>query len=238
VQRARTAVDQLVPAIQKTLKIIAEQQVDIEHLNKEVARRSDEMQRQKDQLLTLKRDLESGKSSFRYASHTYSADDVKRDLKHRFERFKTAENVLQRDQKILASREQTLFAHEKQLDQMISQKRDLEAQVEQLDARLQTIRAEQTVSAPELDESALSNVKRLIVEVNKQLDVQEKLLDAEGKFVGLIPVEAKQPAVEMDNLTAEIDHYFTKPTDGQPAETKPVEAKKPAAAVAKSDASK
>ncbi len=49
VQRARTMVDQLVPAIHKTLKVIAEQQVDIEHLNREIARRTEDMGRQKEQ---------------------------------------------------------------------------------------------------------------------------------------------------------------------------------------------
>ncbi len=216
IQRARTAVEQLGPAIQNTLKVIAEQQVDIEHINQEIARRSEEIQKQREQMVTLKRDLESGKSAFRYASHTYSADDVRRDLRVRFERFKAAEAYLTRDQRIVASREQALYAHEKQLDQLLSQKKDLEAAVEQLDARLQTIRAEQAVSAPEIDESALSNVKRLIAEVNKQLDVQEKLLDAQGKFVGLIPVETKS-TVELGNVVAEIDEYLGKTSTEKPA---------------------
>ena len=232
VQRARTLVDQLVPAIHKTLKVIAEQQVDIEHLNREIARRTEDMGRQKEQILTLKQDLEKGDGTYRYASHTYTSTEVKHDLHIRFERFKTAEALLDRDRRILSAREQALAAHEKTLDAMLSEKKDLEAQVEQLDARLQTIRAEQTVSAPELDESALANVKRLIIEVNKQLDVQEKLLDSEGKFVGLIPVEAKAP-VDMGNLTAEIDTYFKKPSAEKPAP-----AQKPAPAVVKTEGPK
>jgi len=232
VQRARTLVDQLVPAIHKTLKVIAEQQVDIEQLNKEIARRTDDMQRQKEQLLTLKQDLETGQPTYRYASQTYTSGEVKRDLRHRFERFKTAEALLDRDRRILAAREQGLTAHEKMLDSMLSEKKDLEAQVEQLDARLQTIRAEQTVCSPEIDESALANVKRLIAEVNKQLDVQEKLLDSEGKFVGLIPVEAKT-SVDLGNLTAEINGYFNKSS-----QEKPVQAQKPAPAVVKTEGPK
>jgi peptidoglycan hydrolase CwlO-like protein len=235
VQRARTAVGQLVPAIQKTLKTIAEQQVDIEHLNKEIARRGEDLARQKDQVLTLKKDLESGRGTFRYASHTYTADEVKRDLKRRFDRFQSAESLLERDRRILVSREQALFAHEKQLDEMLSQKKELEAQVEQLEARLQTIRAEQVVSSPAIDESALAEVKRLIAEVNKQLDVQEKLLDADGRFVGLIPVESK-PTIDVGDLTAEIDQYFNPTARSNGA--KPAEAPKPAAAVAKSEGSK
>jgi chromosome segregation ATPase len=231
VQRARTAVQQLEPAIQRTLKTIAEQQVDIEHLSRDVSMRTTELQRQKDQLLTLRTDLATGKSTFRYAGLEYSADSVQRDLGRRFDRFKTAQALLDRDQRILAAREQTLVAHEKTLDQMLGSKKDLEARVEQLDARLQTIRAEQAVSAPEIDESELSTVKRLIAEVNKQLDVQEKLLDAQGKFVGLIPVDVK-PTVDLGGLTAEIDEYF------KPAEKKPVEAAKPVPSIAKAEAVK
>lgn len=233
VQRARTAVAQLEPAIHSTLKAIAEQQVDIEHLNKEIARRGDDMQQQKQAVLTLRTDLESGQSTFRYARLTYTADQVRRDLKVRFERYKTAEALLTRDQQILEAREKALAAREHTLDNMLNVKKDLEAEVEQLDARLQAVRAEQTVASPEIDESALSNAKRLIAEVNKQLDVQEKLLDAEGKFVGLIPVEAKVTPADVSNLTAEIDSYFKK----EPAE-KPVQAQKPASSVAKTDGPK
>jgi chromosome segregation ATPase len=208
IERARTSVKQLDPAIQHTLKVIAEQQVDLEQVSKQIKSRSDDLTSAKEQLMVLNHDLESGKSNFRYANIDYSADDVRRDISVRFARYKAAEAMLDRDQKIQKSRSVALFAHEKQLDQMLTQKKELEAEVEQLEARLQTIRAQQSVSAPEIDESELSNVKRLISEVNKQLDVQEKLLDSAGKFgTGLIPVETK-PAVELSNVTAEVDAYF------------------------------
>jgi len=233
IERARTAVAQLDPAIKHTLKTVAEQQVDIEQMNKQIAQRTDDLTSAKDQMLTLKHDLESGKSTFRYASIEYSVADVKRDVRTRFERYKAAEAMLERDRKIQKARSQALFAYEKQLDQMLTQKKDLEAQVEQLEARLQTIRAEQSVSAPEIDDSALSNVKRLIAEVNKQLDVQEKLLDSNGQFgTGLIPVDTK-PTVELSNVTAEIDDYF-KPA----SEKKAIVAVKPAPEVVTAERSK
>ncbi len=221
IERARTSVKQLDPAIQHTLKVIAEQQVDLEQMNRQIHDRSADMSTAKEQLMTLKHDLESGKSTFRYASIDYTADDVRRDIRTRFERYKAAEAMLDRDQKIQKSRSVALYAHEKQLDQMLSQKKDLEAEVEQLEARLQTIRAQQSVSTPAIDESELSNVKRLISEVNKQLDVQEKLLDSNGKFgTGLIPVETK-PTVEMGNVSAEIDAYFKPASDKKADDVKP-----------------
>ena len=96
IERARTAVVQLDPAIKHTLKVIAEQQVDIEHMNKQIDQRTADLQTVKDQMLTLKHDLESGKSTFRYASMEYTAEDVRRDLRTRFERFKAAEAMLER----------------------------------------------------------------------------------------------------------------------------------------------
>jgi hypothetical protein len=183
--------------------------------------------------MVLNHDLESGKSTFRYANIDYSADDVRRDISVRFARYKAAEAMLDRDQKIQKSRSVALFAHEKQLDQMLTQKKELEAEVEQLEARLQTIRAQQSVSAPEIDESELSNVKRLISEVNKQLDVQEKLLDSNGKFgTGLIPVETK-PTVELSNVTAEVDAYFK-----AAPEKKTADVEKPAPQVVTAERSK
>jgi hypothetical protein len=47
----------------------------------------------------------------------------------------------------------------------------------------------------------------LIDELNKQLDVKEKLLDAEGKFAGLIPVEG-QDDVSLEAISEDIDQYF------------------------------
>jgi hypothetical protein len=53
----------------------------------------------------------------------------------------------------------------------------------------------------------------LIRDLNKQLDVREKMLDHEGKFNGLIPVETA-PA-ETSDLTREIDKYFDKETTSE-----------------------
>ena len=79
----------------------------------------------------VRSDLESGQPTFRYAHYTYTADQVRRDLRTRFERYKTAEALLARDQQILDAREKALAAREQTLDNMLNVKKDLETQVEQ-----------------------------------------------------------------------------------------------------------
>lgn len=208
IARARSLVEQLVPDIRRCMHVIAEQQVDVEHLQQSIVRKDTEIGKQKDAVLSLRSDLGSGKQVFIYANRSYTGDEVKRDLAVRFERFKAAEEILAADKKILAAREQNLIANQEKLTGMMQAKKDLEVKLEQLQARLETIRAAETVSTLAIDDSNLSHARRLIDELNKQLDVKQKVMDSEGKFSGLIPVESTATAVP-SNITEQIDAYFT-----------------------------
>jgi DNA repair exonuclease SbcCD ATPase subunit len=212
ITRARALVDQLVPDIRQCMHVIAEQQVDIEHMTAALARKNTDLSKQKDAIFALRADLGSGKTTFMYASQKYTSGDVKRDLATRFERYKAADELLAADQKILAAREQTLVANREKLDGLMHAKKELEVKLEQLQARLQTVRAAEAVSQLAIDDSNLSHARKLIEDLNKQLDVKQRVLDAEVKFTGLIPVEKASPSVPVD-LDSQIDTYFSQPTD-------------------------
>jgi peptidoglycan hydrolase CwlO-like protein len=207
IQRARTLVDQLVPDIRRCMHVIAEQQVDVEHLQQEIARKEAEIGKQREALVSLRNDLGSGRSVFVYASRTYTAHEVQRDLATRFERFKAAEDILAADRKILAARQQNLAANQDKLQSLLHAKKELEVKLEQLQARLETVRAAETVSTLAIDDSNLSHARKLIADLNKQLDVRQRMLDAEGKFTDLIPVEAESAPTTAD-LCEQIDAYL------------------------------
>ena len=207
-ERARTLVDQLVPDIRQCMHVVAEQQVDIEQLRQTLAQKESDVSKQKDAILTLRTDLGSGRTGFVYARTSYSAADVKRDLASRFERFKVAEEMLAADRKILTAREQTLAANREKLESMMQAKKELEVKLEQLEARIHTVQAAETVSRLAIDDSNLSHARTLISELNRQLDVKQKMLDVEGKFVGLIPVDTVTPTPPAD-LDQQIDAYFS-----------------------------
>lgn len=207
IERARDLVANLVPDIKNCMHVIAEQEVDIEHLNREIARKEQNLLEQKGQILVLRQELEKGEKQYVFASRTYSADDVRRDLALRFEKYKGAEDSLQRDRQILAARNKALAANQQKLDDMLAAKQNLEVQLAQLDARLRSVRAAETVSTLHIDDSGLTQAKKLIGALNKQLDVREKLLDSEGKFTGLIPIEPIHDVPE--NIGDQIDQYFS-----------------------------
>lgn len=210
VERAREMVENLVPDIRNCMEVIAEQQVDIERLGIGIARRDNDLNDQKLAMLALKNDLQSGQSTFQYASRTYTSNEVKRDLAKRLERFKVAKDSLDRSSQILAAREKALSANQKKLDTLLVAKQDLEVKIENIEARLKTLQAAEAASSLQIDDSQLTRVKKLIGEIDKQLDVKVKLLDAEGRFTGLIPVETKAEVPE--DISGQIEEYFGEET--------------------------
>ena len=207
ISRAREMIDDLVPAIGGCMRAIAQQEVDIEHRHEEIARKSEELQKQEELMLARKAELDSGKEEFDIRGRTYSADQLRVDLKTRLERCKVLKSTVDTEKQIVEAREKALKSNHDKLDGMIVAKRDLEVQVEQLEARLQAVRAAETVTTLEIDNSDLAQAKKLIRSLNKQLDVRENMLDADGKFTGLIPVESAEVPVP-ENVEAEVGAYF------------------------------
>lgn len=207
VARARELVENLVPDIRNVMHVIAEQEVDVESLTAELNRKKTELVSQKDAIQTRTGDLKSGQASFVYASQTYSSDQIRNDLAKRFDRFKMAEETHKREQQVLEARQKALVANREKLDNLLAAKSDLELQLEQLEARLKMVQAAETVSTVSIDDSELTRAKKLIRELNKQIDVREKVMASDGKLTDLIPVEAKHTAPK--DLESQIEAYFT-----------------------------
>lgn len=211
-QRARDVVENLVPEIRQCMHIIAEQQVDVEHLEKQLANAESEMAQQKDTILNMRTELDSGKTQFVYAKHEYSADQVRHDLEQRFTKFQNADERMQRERNILNARKKALAANQEKLETLLATKQTLAVEIEQLEARHRTIQAAEAVQYVEIDDSQLNRAKTLIAELNKQLDVKEKMLDVPQQFTGLIPVE--KDAAERQDVVTKIDSYFGAPPKG------------------------
>ncbi|HLJ12389.1 MAG TPA: hypothetical protein VKU82_14435, partial [Planctomycetaceae bacterium] len=124
IQRARDMVGNLLPDIRKCMHVIAEEEVNVEHLSKDIAGAQTDMTKQRDEILALRRDVDQGRQTYQYASRTYSCNEVKRDLASRFERYKTAEATLASKRQILSAREKSVSAAREKLEGMLASKRD------------------------------------------------------------------------------------------------------------------
>jgi hypothetical protein len=91
------------------------------------------------------------------------------------------------------------------LEKTSSEKRILEAKIEALAGQYRLVKAASTGSSNlQMDNSKLAQTEKLIAQIQKRLDVAERVLAAESKFVEQIPVDT---VVESD-LVAQVDEYF------------------------------
>ena len=214
IKRARDLVADLVPEVRKSLHIVAQEQVEIEKLERSIAERQTRHTEKQAAIRTMRDDLASEQTHFAYAGVNYSREEVVRDLDRRFERFRLADETLTRDRQRLESKRQTLAAHRQQLDAMLDARKDLELEIDRLQARLQSVRAAETVTELAIDDSALSQARTLIEKLNGELDIRERLVEEQGAVLtleGEIPVETREVPVD---LTDRIDAYFGDAADG------------------------
>ncbi len=105
---------------------------------------------------------------------------------------------------MLIAREQKLQAARNNLDQMLAAKRQLEVELENLEARHTMVQVATTSSKLNLDVSQLSQTRELLEEIATRIDVAEKLAASEGIPMGAIPVD--EPV--SSDVLEEIANYF------------------------------
>ena len=135
IERARTMIKDLRPEIHRNMHLIAKEEAEVERLERQVSAAETQLTKSRGELLRLKGDLESSTTEFVYAGHSYTRNQVESDLENRFARFKTQDATVGNLHKVLAARERGLTAAREKLEGMLAAKRQLEVDVENLEAR-------------------------------------------------------------------------------------------------------
>ena len=205
-ERAERMISDLTPEIRRNMHLIAREEVEVERLDRRVDALGESQKKDQSEILRLQRDLDTGDSYFVYRQTSYTASQVRTDLVHRFERFKTSEATHQNLQRILAARQQSLAAARQKLEGMLSAKRQLEVEVANLEARLKMVEVAQTTSDFNFDDSHLARTRDMINEIQTRIEVAERMVSAESIFQDEIPLDEE---VEGD-ITDQITEYFSR----------------------------
>jgi len=212
IERARQMLRDLEPEVRKNMHLIAKEEIELARLEERIGKAHQRAEKEKEQLLSLKSDLSSGKSVFRYAGRSYSKEQVQVDLANRFQRFKTGESTLGNLRGIFEARQRGLEAAREKLEAMLAARRQLTVEVEHLEAQRQMIAAAVATSDYAFDDSKLGRVKELIDDLQVRLDTEQRLVDAEQYYRDEIPLDEPAP----ENIVEEITAYFgTTPVGGQ-----------------------
>ena len=203
-RRARDMLEEIIPEMHANIRLIAQEQVEVACLKGEIAKAHEALQDEQTKVKTLRIALEQPQAQFRFAGRDYTRYEVKEDLAARFERYKESEMVLASKVKLLDARERSLDAAMQVLERTKSQKRILENKIESLASQYRIVKAASVGSQIQVDDGKLAQTEKLITEIQKRLDVAERVLAYETKFVESIPVDT----VPEQNLVAQVDEYF------------------------------
>jgi hypothetical protein len=209
VDRARGMIQDLVPEVRKNMHIIAKEEIEVKKLDEQITDLESRQTKEKDHLLRLKTDLAANKESYSYGNRAYTSDEVRADMANRFDRFKTNDATLASLKEIRNAREKSLGAARQKLEGMLASRRQLQVEVENLEARLQVLAAAKTTSSYQFDDTRLGRVKELVANLRQRLDVAEKVVNAEVSFHDEIPLDKATP----ENILDQVGEYFSqKPT--------------------------
>ena len=212
IDRARNMVRDLEPEIRHSMHVIAKEEVEVGELTKRIAVGDEKAEKDKGDIMRLQSDLKSGRNMFHYAGHSYSSNEVKTDLSRRFTRFKTADATLASLRQMRDARERNLEAAQQKLAAMIAAQRQLQVEVENLEAKLKLVQVAEASSDFQFDDSQLARCKELMTDIRTRLDVAAKLASAETNFQDEIPLD--EPAAE--DVSEQVTAYFglDKPAEG------------------------
>lgn len=202
--RAQDLLEEILPEIHANIQLIAKEEVEISALKKEIQESEEAIALQKERVDKLRNILRKNQSEYSIANRKYTQQEVTDELAAQFENYKEAELVLASKEKLFETREKSLKAAVQLLEKTKSQKRILASRIESLEGQYRLLKASAVGTGIKVDNSKLAQTEKLLGQIKKRLDVAERVLAHESKFVQTIPVDTVTP----EQLVTQVDEYF------------------------------
>lgn len=202
IKRARQMIGDLQPEIASHAKQIAREKIELARLQRQAKECGEQLEKTQSDIERLSNDLRSGDAKYTYGGKTYTSAQVRGDLANRFDRFKTRRETYEKLQQMVAAREASLQSAGQRLDTMLAAKSQLEVEIENLQARVGSLRLAQTASPLNLDDTQLSRTRELLDEIAARLDVEEEVVTANAVHPGEINLDDHASEDLLDAISA------------------------------------
>lgn len=204
--RAENMLNDIVPELHANIRLIATEEVEIASLKNDIVRSQKSLDEERIRLKTIRELVSQGKPSYALSGITYTHEQMKDELSHRFDQLKEAEVVLSGKERLLSTREKSLQAAMQMLSRTRSEKSHLEDQIKSLESQYNLVKAAATGTSLSIDKSQLAKTEKLIDQIKKRLDVAERVLSHEAKFTQPIAIDVVSDA----DLIRQVDDYLAK----------------------------
>jgi chromosome segregation ATPase len=204
-QRARNLIDEILPEIHANVRLIAEDEVEIAALEKDIERSEGQVETDRTALARLRSKLDKSGSKFEIAGRTVTREQVTQTLAHRLARLKDDEMILASKKRLLETRRSSLTAAMQMLDGARNRKRELRQKVESLVAQHRLLRASAVGSGSrvKINDTKLSKADQLLSDIQKRLDVSERVLAHDA-----VPELIMEESINEADLLAEVDAHL------------------------------
>lgn len=204
-RRARDLLEEIIPEMHANVRLIAAEEVEIESLKADIHRSQRELSEQKQRVAVLRDAVAAEHTTYSFDGRQYSFHRVKEELARNFDRLKEAQVVLAGKKRLLQTRENSLDAAVKMLEQTRTRKVQLESQIQALASQYRLVKAASAGSRVQIDHSKLAQTEKLIRQIKKRLDVAERVLAHDSRFVEPMAIDVINEA----ELLQEVDAYLT-----------------------------
>lgn len=203
--RAKDQINDILPDLQSQVRMIAEEEVAIARLEKEVNQDQQRMAKLEQSLSKLRQKVRSNQVSWRVGEANLDRDQLTKHLQSRFNHLKQAKLSTDSKERLLGKRREGLAAAVTMLEEMRLRQSELKLKVESLATQHRLIKANAIESGNLIDDSSLSQADQLLGQIENRLEVAERMMTYERGIMDL-PIEEDTPNTE--SVLAEIDQYF------------------------------
>lgn len=203
-RRAGDLLEEIIPEMHKNIQLIAQEEVEIAALKGEIVLSQKFVVQEQERIEHLRNQLALQKAGYMWSGRMVSRDQMTQDLSHRFDQFKESALLLESKRRLLVSREKSLQAAVGLLEKTRSQKNMLANKIKTLESQYRLIQASAVGSKIHVDNSKLTQTAKLIGQIKKRLDIAERVLAHESRFVVSVPTEQ----ISEVDLLAQVDEYF------------------------------
>jgi DNA repair exonuclease SbcCD ATPase subunit len=205
IDMARQQVADLDPALREQIETLARAEEDVKELNAELVAIKENNTKEKKTITALRKNLDGGDFRLADSSVSYTAEELKTDLRRRFDHYRQVQKIVTEKERTLKAKERAVASAREMLANIRSQRRELMTKIEEIEARHKAIEATRSTNEFNFDDSALAGVKRTVADLERRLNVEARTAELEGKFADpAVPVVVEPSG----DVVKEIDAAF------------------------------
>jgi hypothetical protein len=209
--RVRDLLDDSIPEMQKNIRLMAEQEVDIASLKTDISESRQSLEDERHRLARLRDALGTSQTSFTFGDLTYTRTQLTDELAQSFDCYKQAESALEQKAQLLDTRQKALAEETVALERANAERAALQSQVDALEGRYHLEQATASGTDLSIDSSKLAQAQQAVTDLRRQLDISEQVLATEAKFTRPIQIDV----VDEKELLSQVDSQLS----GNPAST-------------------